>query len=194
MSDHFQFTTHQINSECGNLYLDEDFSKEIDARKYPRCRLLGWYDNEALTQLIAQADYIWLASAWSMWVAERLPASVENLETKFDKPVFIFGTKNFGEINARFLLDIPVGQRSGATNAISSNSYEIQSYMRGRLREFRFIDISRMICGDDSERCRLFNAAGEPLSFDGGHLTRAGARLLGEALMKSNALSPEVRP
>lgn len=187
---HFQFTTHQINAECGNLYLDEDFSDEIDSKRYPRCRLMGWYDNEALTQRIAQADYIWLASAWSMWVAEKLPVSIANLEREFDKPVLIFGTKNFGEVNARFLLDVSFEQRSSATGEISSSSYEIQSYMRGVLRDFRFVDIGRLICGDDERRCRLFNTAGEPLSFDGGHLTRAGAKFLGEALIESNALSP----
>ena len=185
-----QISTYQINSECGNLYLEEDFTKEIDLAKLPRCRVLGWYDNEKLVQLMKKADYVWLASAWSLWVANRLPMSVDRLEKDFGKPVIVFGTKNFGEVDLRTLLRIPYEQRQRYLNAIAPNSYQIQNSMRESLSAKNFIDIGFYFCGSDYLRCRLFNDIGEPLTFDGQHLTKAGAKFLGKAFAAYHTFTP----
>lgn len=181
--DDFQISTYQINSECGNLYLEEDFTKEIDSKKLQRCQVLGWYNNAKLKRLISQADYIWLASSWSMWVAERLPRSIDNLERDFGKPVFVFGTKNFGQVNLKNLLSVPIEDRSSYVADISKDSYAVQRYMREVLTDYKFVDIGAAMCGLHDFRCRQFSDNGEPISFDGGHLTRAGAKFLGETLL-----------
>lgn len=181
--DRFQLSTHQINSECGNLYLEEDFTDNIEISRLPRCRVLGWYKNQKLTDLINQSDQIWLASSWSTWVGERLPKSIENLEKKFDKPVVVFGTKNFGDVSIKSLLSIPIEDRSKFRGTVNPSSFEVQEFMRNSLKQYRFVDLGVYLCGDDIKRCRLFNDGGEPLSFDGEHLTKAGAKLLGEGLV-----------
>lgn len=191
--DYVQISTHQINSECGNLYLEEDFSKEINSKKLPRCQVLGWYNNDKLKQLIIQADYIWLASSWSMWVAERLPRSIDNLERDFGKPVFVFGTKNFSQFTLKNLLSVPIEDRFSYVAEISKDSYTVQQYMREVLAHYKFVDIGAAMCGLDSFRCRLFSDNGEPLSFDGGHLTRAGAKFLGESLLLNEELKSSLR-
>jgi len=184
------FSTYQINSECGNLYLDEDFTDHIDLAKLPRCRVLGWYDNKELVALIKQADQIWLASSWSIWVAERLPKSIEKLKKDYGKNVLVFGTKNFGEINLKTLYRIPVEERSGYLGVVKSSSYEVQKYMRSSLPPEQLVDVSGLFCGEELQyaRCRLFNDLGEPLSFDGGHLTKAGAQFLGRKLLAMPSL------
>ncbi len=188
-SEKLQISTYRINSECGNIYLTEGFTQYIDAAKLPRCRLLGWYDNDKLISLILQSDSIWLASSWSPWVAERLPKSVENLERDFGKPVIVFGVKNFGEVDVRRLLRVPISQRVTYTNTMSSKSIELQIFMREALNEKYFIDIGSALCGANFFHCRLFNDQGEPLTFDGTHLTRAGARELGKALSENHLLT-----
>lgn len=189
LSKRVQISTYQINSECGNLYLKEDFTHEIEPARLPRCKLVGWYDNEELKSLMAQADAVWLASSWSLWVAKRLPQSVANLERDFGKPVFIFGTKNFGEITAKKLLSIPENQRVMFRNGITSRALEVERYMETSCAKDKYIDTAALFCGTASSSCRVFNDDGEPLSFDGGHLTRAGAKYLGEALVHSQSLN-----
>jgi len=189
LDDKLQFTTHQINSECGNLYLKEEFTHNINISKLPRCKLLGWYDGDSLRNLISQADAIWLASSWSLWVAELLPHSINNLKNDFGIPVFVFGTKNFGDITVKNLLGIPYNQRILFSKRIRPSSLEVQNLMRKNLSGYNFIDIGALICGQASLTCRIFNDHGEPLSFDGGHLTKAGAKFLGEALIRSKSLN-----
>jgi peptidoglycan/LPS O-acetylase OafA/YrhL len=191
--DAVQISTHQINSECGNLYLEEDFTKEIDSKKLPRCQVLGWYENDSLKRLIRQADYIWLASSWSMWVAERLPRSIDNLERDFGKPVFVFSTKNFGRINLKNLLLVPIEDRYSYVAEISNDSYAVQQFMRESLADYKFVDIGTAMCRSDNLRCRLFNDNGEPLSYDGAHLTRAGSKFLGEVLLLNEKIKSELR-
>jgi peptidoglycan/LPS O-acetylase OafA/YrhL len=183
-------STYQINSECGNLYLKEDFTGLIDVAKLPRCQMLGWYEDKNLVALIKQADQIWLASSWSMWVAERLPKSIENLKKDFGKPVLVFGTKNFGEINLQTLYSIPVDRRSGYLSVVKQSSFEVQNFMRLTVPPDQYVDLGSIICGQEIvfARCRLFNDLGEPLSFDGGHLTRAGAQFLGRELLISSSV------
>jgi peptidoglycan/LPS O-acetylase OafA/YrhL len=193
LNDAVQVSTYQINSECGNLYLDEDFTKEIDSNKLSRCKVLGWFENERLKRLIREADYIWLASSWSMWVVERLPKSIDNLERGFGKPVFVFGTKNFGQVNLKNLLRVSIEDRHSYLSEISENSYAVQQYMRENLTDYKFIDIGAAMCGSDYLRCRLFNDNGEPLSFDGGHLTKAGAIFLGEVLLLNENIKSVLR-
>ncbi len=66
---------------------------------------------------------------------------------------------------------------------ISKDTYAVQQFMRKSLADHKFVDIGAAMCGSDNLRCRLFNDNGEPLSFDGGHLTRAGTKFLGEILL-----------
>lgn len=188
-----QLSTHQINSECGNLYLKEDFTSQIDIIHLPRCRVLGWYDNKKLLKLISQSDQLWLASAWSMWVAERLSKSIQNLEKEFGKPVVVFGTKNFGDVSVKSLISISAEDRSKYTATVQLNSFEVQEFMRDSLKQNKFVDLTASLCEYDKRRCRLFNEGGEPLSFDGGHLTKAGAKFLGENLVTNTLLSDVLR-
>ncbi len=85
LSQYVQLSTHQINGECGNLYLNEDFSVRIEEVHLPRCKVLGWYQNDRLQRLIEQSDAIWLGSAWQLWVAELLPQSIKNIEENIQK-------------------------------------------------------------------------------------------------------------
>ena len=83
---------------------------------------------------------------------------------------------------------MPAENRPSYVINISEGSYAVQQYMRKTLVGYKFVDIGTAMCGLDIFRCRLFNDKGEPLSFDGGHLTRAGAKFLGETLLLNEKL------
>jgi peptidoglycan/LPS O-acetylase OafA/YrhL len=178
LSKHLTISTHQINSECGNLYVDQDFTKFIATDKRARCKLIGWYEEERLQKLIKEADAIWLASAWTDWVAKLLPASVKNIEQRFGKPVLVFGRKNFGIINEKAILAMTVPQRLAHAVAMDPRHTKVQQLMKEGLPSKNFVDLSELLCASDV-RCRVFTNQGWLISYDGEHLTRDGATHLG---------------
>lgn len=143
----------------------------------------GWYENPALRQRLTEADEILLASDWHYWQAELVPESVANLRKAFQKPVLVFGTKNFSEIRIRQLLATPVPTRYGARGMIDPQAAKTNRLMRDSLPGGAFVDVNDLLCKSESD-CPLFTAQGELVSFDGAHLLPAGAKSYGEALAK----------
>jgi peptidoglycan/LPS O-acetylase OafA/YrhL len=191
LSKHLSLSTHQINSECGNLFLDQDFTKYIATEKLARCKVLGWYENERLLRLIKEADAIWLASAWTDWVAKLLPASVNNIEKRFGKPVLVFGRKNFGVINDKAILAMTVPQRLAHAVAMDPRHTKVQQLMKEALPSKNFVDVSGLLCASDV-RCRVFTSQGWLVSYDGEHLTRDGATHLGALISAHPSIAPSL--
>jgi SGNH domain (fused to AT3 domains) len=181
LSNQLTISTHQINSECGNLYLDQDFTRYIDPSKVNRCRVLGWYESEKIQRLINDADAVWLASGWADWVADFLPASVTNLERRFGKPVLVFGRKNFGSINEKAILAMALSERLAYEVKMDPRHSKVQQLMKRTMPTANFVDVSSLLCASDF-RCRLFTNQGSIVSYDGEHLTREGATHLGELI------------
>ena len=65
---------------------------------------------------------------------------------------------------------------------ISSDSVRTNSLMKGTLSVGDFVDVSALLCGEDSLVCPLFTDAGNLISYDGVHLTKHGAGFLGARL------------
>jgi peptidoglycan/LPS O-acetylase OafA/YrhL len=183
-----QFSTWQINSECGNLFLKYDFSAKIQPNKLPRCQLMGWYNNEKLQERILQADAVFVASAWTDWVIEALPESVKNIEMQFGKPVLVFGAKSFGGISARKLIRLEVDKRKNYTQRAVEKYYLLNLVLNKNLSEQRFVDLFSIFC-DKNRECGLFTGDGNLISYDGVHLTKAGAKHLGGKLKENAALN-----
>jgi hypothetical protein len=57
--------------------------------------------------------------------------------------------------------------------------------MRAMFPAPAFMDVTAMMCANDMQ-CRLFDPEGELLSYDGAHLTPAGARYLGRQLLEQS--------
>lgn len=176
---HLDISTYQINSECGNLYLEHDFIAKIEPSKVSRCVFMNWYNNPRLQKLIKDSDEIWLASSWQDWVVDLLPESVMNLEKQFKKKVVVFGSKNFGVIDIKKILKESPEFRYRSLNPLKMEFSALNEKMRLRFGSDIFIDLSKLLCDGDAV-CKIFNENKELLSFDGGHLTKAGAVFLGK--------------
>lgn len=178
----YSFSTRQINSECGNLYLDDYeviASKIPDARK-ERCAVMGRYEGDRFRALVAEADEIWLAASWSDWVVDLLPLSVEKLRNEFKKPVVVIGKKNFGAIDLKKALSIPGSERSAYTQKANSKTAD---YLDRRMSGYgNYYPILQGMCGGDEDKCKIFTDRGELISTDGGHLTKAGAIEVGRRI------------
>jgi SGNH domain (fused to AT3 domains) len=80
------------------------------------------------------------------------------------------------------------------TNAIKEKSVEVQQAMRSSLQSQKYIDLGATLCGPAALRCRLFTDTGAPLSFDGNHLSRAGAKYLGDSLAAAKSVEVLSQP
>lgn len=180
-SNHFsgvQFSTRQINSECGNLYLD-DYSvieSYIPENRLARCQVLNWYGGEDFRDILNNSDEIWLVAAWRNWVVDYLPTSINRLSENFNVPVRVFGIKNFGSISPYEFLSIPPSRRSQYTQSVNSESIQISSHLSTVMGDYEFFHpLLNPLCDGDFSQCRIFTDNGLLVSTDGGHLTREGA-------------------
>jgi peptidoglycan/LPS O-acetylase OafA/YrhL len=174
----FEFSTKQINSECGNVYIDEDITPFISPKSAARCRVQGRYQSDAVKDLIKQADEVWLVGSWSPWVIQFLPMTIQNLESEFNVKVRVFGTKNFGEINQRIALAVIPSQRPGYRQAAQEIPSITSKLMRQTVSASNFVDVFDLFCGGSSASCEIFTPDGYLISPDGAHLTKVGAKYL----------------
>jgi len=184
MESRYQISTVQINSECGNLFLDFDFTENVPPKKRARCAFLDSYESPAVRELLENSEEIWLASSWKPWVVELLPESVINLRDTYEKPLYVFGPKNFGTINQKSVLDIPADERDTFTQAPSQDVVELNNLMKNSLPDHVFVNVVEGFC-ETELTCRLFTDDGELISYDGSHVTKVGARMYGKLIASS---------
>jgi len=184
MNAHYEISTVQINSECGNLFLDFDFTENIPQKNRARCDFLDSYESPAVRDLLGKSDEIWLASSWKSWVVELLPESVNNLRDTFEKPLYVFGPKNFGTVSQKSMLDIPVDERDTFTQIPSPDVVELNNLMENSLPDDVFVNVLEGFC-ETKSGCRLFTDEGELISYDGSHVTKVGATIYGRLIASS---------
>ena len=184
MDSEYEISTVQINSECGNLFLDFDFAENIPPKNRARCDFLDSYESSAVRDLLENADEIWLASSWKIWVAELLPESVDNLRNTFEKPLYVFGPKNFGTVSQKAMLDIPVDERAAFTQIPSQEIIKINNLMKNSLPDDVFVNVLEGFC-ETTLTCRLFTDEGKLISYDGSHVTKVGASIYGKLIASS---------
>ncbi|MQG87284.1 MAG: acyltransferase [SAR202 cluster bacterium] len=177
----YELSTVQINSECGNLFLDFDFTENIPEKNRSRCAFLDTYDSKPVRDLLENSDEIWLASSWKPWVVELLPESVKNLNDTLEKPLYVFGLKSFGDISQKSMLDIPFIERDTFTQAPSAEVVELNKIMKNALPDEVFINVQEGFCESELS-CRIFTDIGEIISYDGAHLTKVGAEIYGRLI------------
>jgi len=185
LANNIQASTHQISAGCGNLFLTRSI-EALATSSYPvLCRQDGWYDSPAVQDLIRKSDQVWVASAWQAWDSALLPESVANLNREFGNKFVIFGTKDFGTINIKKLIATPAPQRYQTRNHIPENNRLINRQLAQGLDTTHFVNVSDLLCGVSGGRdeCPVFTPNGRLLSYDGGHLTVDGARVLGSKLV-----------
>jgi peptidoglycan/LPS O-acetylase OafA/YrhL len=176
------FSTYILPARCGNLYLKTRLSEMIDFRDRRVCARKGWYDNMVLHEFVRQAHEIWLVSSWQPWQIEYLPASIANLESNFGRKFMVVGSKSYGKIHLRGYLGLSSADRPKLVNVPTADHVEINRRMETVLGSSLFFNLSDYLC--EEGQCRLFDGNGRLISYDGGHLTSAGAIYVGQRLAK----------
>ena len=117
-------------------------------------------------------------------MAELLPESVNNLRDTFEKPLHVFGPKNFGTVSQKSMLDIPVSERDTFTQVPSPEVVKLNTSMQNTLPDHVFVNVLEGFC-ETKLTCRLFTDEGELISYDGSHVTKVGASIYGKLIASS---------
>lgn len=145
-------------------------------------------DLERALPQIAQADILIFSAKWKKWAALDLPETLKKLGLSQDQKVFVVGRKSFGNIQVRKYLRMPQEKLKILRNETEEQHIEINELMKSTLDKNTFIDLHDIFCGKGGG-CPIFTHNLQLISFDGGHLTKAGAVFLGEQLFIKSALA-----
>jgi peptidoglycan/LPS O-acetylase OafA/YrhL len=134
----------------------------------------------AIQARIKQADIIILASSWLPETAARLDATLGAAGiSQMEKRVYVLGTKNFGPILPLSYLPLTTAERIALRNPVPH--LDANDLLRKALPPTEFVDVEKIVCGSEAT-CPAFTPDGSVISFDGSHLTPAGAKYVGSLL------------
>lgn len=172
---------YRIEHACGNLYLEENFIDKVEKEYQQLCLNGNWYNNPKVKKLLAEADRVVLVSVWAPWQVELLDKSIANLERDFGQgKFFVVGRKTFGPIDLLKLSSLTFGQRLSYSTSPDAGISYINKLLSSKVKNDHFLDLVADIC--QGGQCPLFDKNGVLMSYDGSHLTPAGARYLADKL------------
>lgn len=182
----YQVSTRRIPAICG-LYLGpENISHLIEKKHTSLCRKADTL--QAALPQIKQADVVIIAANWTLWSVQRLPTTVANLQIKAPQKLFVAGRKDFGKINPRSYLRLSDNELRQLRNPVYRTQREINQTMQQSLPESVFVNVQALLCRSEDD-CPVFTPQPRLISFDGGHLTQAGARYLGSVVLQHPPLN-----
>lgn len=187
----YQISMHTIAAACGNLMLqDYEAIREVvkPACLRPGSALYGngRYEAPEVQALLAQADHVWLISNWANWLMPHLQTSLRNIRGVTSARITVFGPKEFYPPDSLSMLYLSPGERADIRTTPSMNYRKRYKALRQATNEVEFQDFLLMHCGE-TMHCPEFTENGDPLSFDGTHLTPEGARYFAKLLFSQEA-------
>lgn len=181
----YQISTRYIPTRC-QIFLGENMDRFIEPKDKALCE-----ESDNLSQAkkqIEEADVVVLAANWKEWSAKILPSTIKNLELAPEQKLFVIGRKSFGKVKIRKYLRMPEDKLGTLRNKVESHHNLINNIMSKTLSDEVFINLHSLVCGESSD-CPVFTSDLKLISFDGGHLTKDGARYVGKIIFKHSKLA-----
>ncbi len=180
--DRYQLSTYHISARCGNLWTDRDLTEFISKVDRAECAKYSKYQEPKLQKLMMQADEVWLASSWRSWQVPFVEETIDRIERRFIARGRVFGTKHIwsGGGFAAYSEALSQGNDELVVE-VDPQLLKINRELLNIVGENRFVDLQSLICGPDAT-CQNTTHSGLLISYDGGHLTFDGAKLLGHRL------------
>jgi len=182
-----ELRTFYVSPTCQIYFGPEDVGEFLNPQDRPSCARTR--DPGRLRQRMAEANVVVLASSWQQWAIDRLPSTIGRLQLGQQQKLVIVGPKHVGFINIRELLKLPEHARLDVTQSAGSVVRATEKLVRQTVQPPAiFLSMQDAVCGE-SEQCKLFTPDGSLISFDGSHLTPAGARFAGERLFTASVIA-----
>jgi hypothetical protein len=176
---------------CQLYFGNEDIYEFIEEKNRAQCKE-KWLSGETrsrINKLAQEADIVVFAIAWQKWSIERIGETLANLDIPKSAKIIVLGSKGFGKINIKSYLNMTTEERTKARNKVDQNVIVSSKIAREiAAGNFIFVDIHAIVCGENSADCPVFTPEGKLISYDGSHLTQAGAKFIGEKLKEQGFL------
>ena len=183
LNNNYSISTWQIAARCGNVYIRVEEKKEfISGKDFPSCFKTDYFGNVDFIEKLKNADEVWFASSWKPWQAELIKMSIANIEELTTAHIRVFGRKDFPLFKPRKYLGLSGIERANFSEPIPAESVEINQRFLELLDGYDFVDVQSLMCGGNVNECKIFTEAGQIKTYDGGHLTKAGASFYGNSL------------
>ncbi|KPA22359.1 O-acetyltransferase OatA [Shimia sp. SK013] len=180
MMAQLDFALWTIGHTCAPFFLKDEtgLSEHVDIEACDA----EWdrYQSEAMLRSLVQADVIIVSHKWSEWQVPFVEKTLENLAEHSGANVILVGPKQFGFSDLREVWVIEEGMRSTTELDVSDEVVATNTKMRA-LKAAAYFDIQSSVC-PATKTCPATTPEGRAISLDGGHLTPAAARLVGERL------------
>ena len=173
----FNVKTAPFHAECYLKFLNNN--KTTNSGKLKKC-------TDEIPGDLINAKSIFFINIWEPWILNSLNDILNN-PIFLNKKVFIIGTKNFGEINIRKLLKLSIDDRLNYEFKLSDKEVNLEKEIKSLLRSKSYISSFEIYC-NQKFNCKIFTNNNEIISYDGGHLTKQGAKFFGQKLFENDNL------
>lgn len=181
--ENISLSTWFVRARCGNLFISSIEKEKFIHERYRRgCWSVNYFENQEVVSRLKTADEVWLASSWKNWEVELMPESLKNLTAITNANIRIFGRKDFPYFKPHKYLGLNPKKRSLFHEPIDIQSIKLNEKFMKLIEGYSFIDVQSLICGGDVMKCKIFDSNGDIKTYDGGHLTKYGAKFYGESI------------
>ena len=184
LNNDMEFSSYYISVGCGVLFVRD--KKDREATNLNCQREDGSFLNNDLQIQMSLADEVWIISSWTQRDLIYMSKSIENIKT-INKNIKLFGTKNFGTPSSKWYNTVDIDDWSSAIFDDSDKSkYATISKVNNDLSNIskslsvEFFNTQHLICRGEAFCSNYID--GNIISYDGTHLTKHGAKILGLSL------------
>lgn len=187
LNSDMEFSSYYIPVKCGVLFVRDKIDRE--SPKY-NCgsEKLSFFNNDLQIQM-SLADEVWIISSWQQKDIIYMAKSIENIKA-INKNIKLFGTKIIGGLSSKWYNTVDIDDWSSEIFYNSeARKYATASKINDDLRNIaeslgvEFVNTQHFIC-EGEDFCSNY-VDGNIISYDGGHLTKHGAKILGVSLKNS---------
>ena len=184
----YQIRLRFIPYRCQTV-IGKQSSRYIAAKDRPYCANPARADTlERSKSQMHEADVVIFVSRWKIKIARHLPWVIKQMRKGNRNKVVVIGSKFFGKIDIRRYFRTPEKELHKIQNKVGTEASDINAILaKGLGRDIMFVDPHRIICGN-KETCPVFTSDLQLISYDGRHLTKAGAKYSGRLLFQKSGL------
>lgn len=185
----YQIQFHFIPYPCQTVP-GEYIAKYIQPKHRRFCTTVDRTDTlEKVKKQVKHADLLIYASLWKPLVAEKISKIINYLDVKKHQKMVVIGNKFFGNMLIQDYFHMKPNELRKLRNDVGTKTLKINSILHRRLKgRITFIDPHKLVCGNRSTSCPIFTHNLQLISYDGRHLTKAGAQYMGKILFQKSPL------
>ena len=184
MIENISLSTWYVSARCGNIYIPfKEKEKFINKINLKRCAKSDYFGSKEFIKRLKSADEVWFASSWRAWQVELIQNSLFNVDDLTNAVIRTYGRKYFPKFKPRKYLGMSAEERANFAEPINTQDIELNNKLSELAKGYNFIDVQRLMCDGDGLECKIFDDSGYLKTYDGAHLTKAGAYFYGIKIM-----------